>query len=138
MRPWSSRPTSPAKATKHLKPLALLIEGSIPPAPEQDTRPESEKEPWERPLGKRSVEIVGEAHDKKKVMRYLRLNSLVPELLDKIVEKKMGFMPAVEPSFTRPKNQRLIAVSIDREQASPCRTRESTRRKAGRLVLPPE
>ena len=35
-------------------------------------------------VGKRSVEIVGEAHDMnyKKVMRYLRLNSLVPELLD--------------------------------------------------------
>ena len=32
----------------------------------------------------------------KKVMRYLRLNSLVPELLDKVDDKKMGFMPAVE------------------------------------------
>ena len=35
-------------------------------------------------VGKRSVEIVGEAHEMnyKKVMRYLRLNSLVPELLN--------------------------------------------------------
>ena len=55
----------------------------------------------------------------KKVMRYLRLNSLVPELLDKVDDKKMGFMPAVEISYIRPKNQRLIAVSIDGEQASP-------------------
>ena len=49
-------------------------------------------------VGKRSVEIVGEAHEMnyKKVMRYLRLNSLVPELLDKVDDKKMGFMPAVE------------------------------------------
>ena len=41
-------------------------------------------------IGKRSVEIVGEAHDMnyKKVMRYLRLNSLVPELLDKVDDKK--------------------------------------------------
>ena len=72
-------------------------------------------------IGKRSVEIVGEAHDMnyKKVMRYLRLNSLVPELLDKVDDKKMGFMPAVEISYIRPKNQRLIAVSIDGEQASP-------------------
>ncbi len=72
-------------------------------------------------VGKRSVEIVGEAHDMnyKKVMRYLRLNSLVPELLDKVDDKKMGFMPAVELSYIRPKNQRLIAVSIDGEQASP-------------------
>ena len=72
-------------------------------------------------IGKRSEEIVGEAHDMnyKKVMRYLRLNSLVPELLDKVDDKKMGFMPAVEISYIRPKNQRLIAVSIDGEQASP-------------------
>lgn len=72
-------------------------------------------------IGKRSVEIVGEAHDMnyKKVMRYLRLNSLVPELLDKVDAKTMGFMPAVELSYIRPKNQRLIAVSIDGEQASP-------------------
>ena len=55
----------------------------------------------------------------KKVMRYLRLNSLVPELLDKVDDKKMGFMPAVELSYIKPKNQRLIAVSIDGEQASP-------------------
>lgn len=72
-------------------------------------------------IGKRSVEIVGEAHDMnyKKVMRYLRLNSLVPELLDKVDDKKMGFMPAVELSYIKPQNQRLIAVSIDGEQASP-------------------
>ena len=72
-------------------------------------------------VGKRSVEIVGEAHEMnyKKVMRYLRLNSLVPELLDKVDDKKMGFMPAVELSYIKPKNQRLIAVSIDGEQASP-------------------
>lgn len=72
-------------------------------------------------VGKRSVEIVGEAHDMnyKKVMRYLRLSSLVPELLDKVDDKKMGFMPAVELSYIKPKNQRLIAVSIDGEQASP-------------------
>ena len=69
-------------------------------------------------VGKRSVEIVGEAHEMnyKKVMRYLRLNSLVPELLDKVDDKKMGFMPAVELSYIKPKNQRLIAVSIDGEQ----------------------
>ena len=71
-------------------------------------------------VGKRSVEIVGEAHDMnyKKVMRYLRLNSLVPELLSKVDEKGLGFMPAVEISYIKPKNQRLIAVSIDGEQSS--------------------
>ena len=81
-------------------------------------------------IGKRSAEIVGEAHgmNYKKVMRYIRLNSLVPEL-QKMVDgyedengkrvKQLGFMPAVELSYIRPKNQQLIAVSIEGEQTSP-------------------
>ena len=55
----------------------------------------------------------------KKVLRYVRLNHLVPELLDKVDTKSMGFMPAVEISYIKPENQRLIAVSIDGGQASP-------------------
>ena len=72
-------------------------------------------------VGKRSVEIVGENNNMnyKKVMRYIRLNSLVPELLNKVDEKGLGFMPAVELSYIKPKNQRVIAVSIDGEQSSP-------------------
>ena len=55
----------------------------------------------------------------KKVLRYVRLNHLVPELLEKVDAKNMGFMPAVELSYIKPENQRLIAVSIDGEQSSP-------------------
>ena len=55
----------------------------------------------------------------KKVMRYLRLNSLVPELLDKVDDKKMGFMPAVELSYIKPKNQRYIAIAIEGQQSAP-------------------
>ena len=68
-----------------------------------------------------SVEIVGKEHDMnyKKVLRYVRLNHLVPELLEKVDAKNMGFMPAVELSYIKPENQRLIAVSIDGEQSSP-------------------
>ena len=53
------------------------------------------------------------------MLRYVRLNHLVPELLEKVDAKSMGFMPAVELSYIKPENQRLIAVSIDGEQASP-------------------
>ena len=82
-------------------------------------------------IGKRSAEIVGEAHgiNYKKVMRYIRLNSLVPELQDMVdgtavnangePMKKLGFIPAVELSYIRPRNQQLIAVSIEGEQATP-------------------
>ena len=55
----------------------------------------------------------------KKVLRYVRLNHLVPELLEKVDAKNMGFLPAVELSYIKPENQRLIAVSIDGEQSSP-------------------
>ena len=98
--------------------LAALLELEVEDIKHQGGRL---KNVAEGDIGKRSVEIVGEAHDMnyKKVMRYLRLNSLVPELLVKVDDKKMGFMPAVEISYIRPKNQRLIAVSIDGEQASP-------------------
>ena len=107
--------------------LAALLELEVEDIKHQGTRL---KGVAEGDIGKRSVEIVGEAHgmNYKKVMRYLRLNSLVPELLDKVDgvldengkrAKGLGFMPAVELSYIRPKNQQLIAVSIDGEQASP-------------------
>ena len=107
--------------------LAALLELEVEDIKHQGTRL---KGVAEGDIGKRSVEIVGEAHDLnyKKVMRYLRLNSLVPELLEKVDgvldengkrKKGIGFMPAVELSYIRPKNQRLIAVSMDGEQTSP-------------------
>ena len=55
----------------------------------------------------------------KKGMRDWRRNSRGPGRLDKGDDKKMGVMPAVELSYIKPKNQRLIAVSIDGEQAAP-------------------
>ena len=99
--------------------LAKLLDLEVEAIKRQGARPKNEKEA--EALGKLSVEIVGKEHDMnyKKVMRYIRLNSLVPELLDKVDAKQMGFMPAVEISYIRPENQRLIAVSIDGEQSSP-------------------
>ena len=82
-------------------------------------------------IGKRSTEIVGARNgmNYKKVMRYIRLNELVPELKDMVdgtavtaagePVKKLGFIPAVELSYIRPRNQQLIAVSIEGEQSSP-------------------
>lgn len=99
--------------------LARLLDLEVEAIKHQGARPGNSQE--EQALGKRSVEIVGADHDMnyKKVMRYIRLNSLVPELLDMTDAKKLGFMPAVELSYIRPENQRLIAVSIEGEQSSP-------------------
>ena len=75
--------------------LAALLDLEVEDIKHQGSRL---KNVAEGDVGKRSVEIVGEAHgmNYKKVMRYLRLNHLVPELMDKVDDKKMGFMPAVE------------------------------------------
>ena len=99
--------------------LARLLDLEVEAIKHQGARPGNSQE--EQALGKRSVEIVGADHgmNYKKVMRYIRLNSLVPELLDMADAKKLGFMPAVELSYIRPENQRLIAVSIEGEQSSP-------------------
>ncbi len=74
--------------------LAKLLDLEVEAIKRQGARPKTEKEA--EALGKLSVEIVGKDHDMnyKKVMRYIRLNSLVPELLDKVDAKQMGFMPA--------------------------------------------
>ncbi len=76
--------------------------------------------------GKRSVEIVGEAHNLnyKKVMRYIRLNKLIQpfkDLVDGVVPKakKMGFMPAVELSYLTKKHQEAVLVSMEGEQVYP-------------------
>ena len=99
--------------------LAKLLDLELEAIKRQGARPKNDKEA--EALGKRSVEIVGKEHDMnyKKVLRYVRLNHLVPELLEKVDAKSMGFMPAVELSYIKPENQRLIAVSIDGEQSSP-------------------
>ena len=99
--------------------LAKLLDLELEAIKRQGARPKNDKEA--EALGKLSVEIVGKEHDMnyKKVLRYVRLNHLVPELLEKVDAKSMGFMPSVELSYIKPENQRLIAVSIDGEVASP-------------------
>ena len=99
--------------------LAKLLDLELEAIKRQGARPKNDQEA--EALGKLSVEIVGKEHDMnyKKVLRYVRLNHLVPELLEKVDAKSMGFMPAVELSYIKPENQRLIAVSIDGEVASP-------------------
>ena len=116
---WEMRNSNKQRGDPLPSELARLLELEVEAIKHQGVRPKNEQE--REFLGKRSVEIVGKEHDLnyKKVLRYLRLNHLVPELLDKVDAKNMGFMPAVELSYIRPENQRLIAVSIDGEQASP-------------------
>jgi len=75
----------------------------------------------QKDAGQRSVDIVGERNNMnaKQVQRYVRLTMLAPDLLKAVDEKKLSFTPAVEISYIKPKNQNLIAVSIEGQQSSP-------------------
>ncbi len=55
----------------------------------------------------------------KQVQRYIKLNDLVPDLMEMVDEKKISFTPAVEMSYIKPKNQRYIAVAIEGQQSAP-------------------
>jgi hypothetical protein len=72
-------------------------------------------------VGKRSIQIVGERNgiNGKQVQRYIRLTMLVPDLQKAMDEKRLGFTPAVEISFIRPKNHTFIAIAIEGQQSAP-------------------
>lgn len=70
---------------------------------------------------KLSVEKVAEeaGTSKEQVRRYIRLNELQPELQQMVDEGKIGMTPAVEISYLKPDEQRLLIETIDSEQATP-------------------
>jgi len=53
------------------------------------------------------------------IQRYIRLNELQPELLRMVDEGKIGMTPAVELSYLKPEEQKLLIDTIDSEQATP-------------------
>lgn len=70
---------------------------------------------------KLSVEKVAEeaGTSKDQIRRYIRLNELQPELQKMVDEGKIGITPAVELSYLKPDEQKLLIETIDSEQATP-------------------
>ena len=70
---------------------------------------------------KLSVEKVAEeaGTSRDQVRRYIRLNELEPELMQMVDEGKIGMTPAVEISYLKPDEQKLLIETIDSEQATP-------------------
>ena len=56
---------------------------------------------------------------KTQVRRYIRLTELEPELQKMVDEGKIGMTPAVELSYLKPDEQKLLIDTIDSEQATP-------------------
>ena len=55
----------------------------------------------------------------RQVQRYIRLTELQPELQQMVDEGKIGMTPAVELSYLKPTEQKLLIDTIDSEQATP-------------------
>ena len=71
--------------------------------------------------GRKTSEIIGEetGESYKQVERYIRLTELEPELQQMVDAGKMAFTPAVEISYLKPEEQRMLIDTIESEQASP-------------------
>ena len=55
----------------------------------------------------------------RQIQRYIRLTELQPELQQMVDEKKMAFTPAVEISYLKPEEQKMLLDTISSEQATP-------------------
>ena len=75
-----------------------------------------------QPVSKlRSNEELGQTvnESRETIRRYIRLNELEPELMQMVDEGKIGMTPAVEISYLKPDEQKLLIETIDSEQATP-------------------
>jgi len=69
----------------------------------------------------RSDEKIAEETEEsaRTVQRYIRLTELSPELQQMVDEKKIAMTPAVEISYLKPEEQKLLVETIESEQATP-------------------
>lgn len=65
-----------------------------------------------------SVEVMADASDdsRNQIRRYIRLTHLIPQLLDKVDEKKLAFIPAVELSYLKEHEQKWLFSNLEREE----------------------
>jgi len=68
-----------------------------------------------------SADLVAQqsSDSKTQVRRYIRLTELEPELQKMVDEGKIGMTPAVQLSYLKPDEQKLLIDTIDSEQATP-------------------
>lgn len=82
--------------------------------------------------GKESREIIGEqaGDSARQVQRYMRLNNLIPEILDLVDDKKIAFNPAVELSYLPKEEQREFVQAMEEAQTSPSLSQAQRLKKA--------
>ena len=75
----------------------------------------------QKSVGKTSREMLaaGNKDSATQIQRYIRLTELQPELMKMVDEKKIAFTPAVELSYLKPDEQRMLIDTIESEQSTP-------------------
>ena len=68
--------------------------------------------------GKKSVEVVAENSNdsRNQIKRYIRLTNLIPEFMNKVDERKLSFIPAVELSYLTQEQQGWLYNILTREE----------------------
>ncbi len=66
------------------------------------------------------------------IQRYLRLNELLPELLQMVDDGKIALTPAAELSFLTQEEQALLLTTIESEQATPSLSQAQRMKKLSR------
>ena len=68
-----------------------------------------------------AMDIVGEelGDSRNQVHRYIRLTNLIPELLEMVDARQIGMNPAVELSFLKPDEQRIVLDAMGYSQNTP-------------------
>ncbi len=84
--------------------------------------------------GKTSREQIAEnsPDSATQIQRYIRLTELAPELQHMVDEGRIGMTPAVEISYLKPDEQRLLIETIDSEQAVPSLSQAQRMRQLSR------
>ena len=66
------------------------------------------------------------------IQRYIRLTELSPELQQMVDEKKIAMTPAVEISYLKPEEQKMLLTAMDSEQATPSLSQAQRMKKLSR------
>jgi ParB family chromosome partitioning protein len=81
--------------------------------------------------GKKSLAIIGESSGDSQatVHRYIRLNELIPQVLDLVDAGKIAMRPAVELSFLPTEQQETLFEAIESEGCTPSQVQAAKMRK---------
>ena len=71
--------------------------------------------------GKKSLDILGEkvGESRNQIHRYIRLTELIPEILEMVDQKQIGFQPAVELSYLTRQEQLDLLETMQSEERTP-------------------